>query len=433
MSTHFYPPSMSRQTFGSLIVDLTTDPSLGNLTPLANIPVRIKERLPSGEFRTIAELTSNAVGQTVPIELPAPPVELSLEPNPNRTPFSTYAVEAVSPDFVPTQVDGNQIFTDIRSILPIYLPPLARSVRRDLRETIRIIMIGPPTLYGNFPPKIPESEVKDTSAKGFITLDSVVVPEFVVVHGGLPTDNSAPNYTVRFKDYIKNVASSEVYPTWPTQTILANVIAIISFTLNRVFTEWYRNQGKSFTITNSTAFDHAFFYGRDIFDTINEVVDQYFDTFVKRPGVEQPLLTQYCDGAKSSCPNWMSQWGSKSFGDQGKNAEEILRYYYGENLLFPSAPEVQGVPESFPGTPLKLGDSGPNVRKIQEQLNRIAQNYPLIPKVKSDGNFDAATEEAVKTFQKIFHLPQDGIIGRNTWYQISKIYVAVTKIGELNP
>ncbi|MGL4344424.1 MAG: peptidoglycan-binding protein, partial [Cellulosilyticaceae bacterium] len=387
----------------------------------------------NGTTKTIAELVTNAVGQTSPLELFAPPDELTAEPQSKVRPYSTYTVEVLSSDYIPTVINATQIFSNIRSILPVYLVPTRTSLRTHLREEATEIDIGASTLWGSYPPKIPETEVKDTSAKGFVTLDSVVVPEFVIVHAGTPTNASAPNYTVAFKDYIKNVASSEIYPTWPTQTILANVIAIVSFTLNRVYTEWYRNQGKSFTITNSTAFDHAFFYGRDIFDTISQVVDEYFNVYVKRPGVEQPLLTQYCDGAKSSCPNWMTQWGSKKMGDDGKNADEILRYYYGEDLNFPEAPEIQGTPQSYPGKPLKLGDSGANVRKIQEQLNRISNNYPLIPKIKTSGNFDEATQEAVKTFQKIFHLPQDGIVGKDTWYKISQIYVAVTKIGELLP
>lgn len=430
MPTPIYPPILSRQNFGSLVVDVTTEPALGNLSPIPDAAVIVKERLPSGETRIIAELTSNESGQTPSIDLPAPPEELSLTPLSPIIPYSTYAVEVQSPGFVTTQVDGNQIFPTIRSVLPVYLPPMRQ---RQHRQEARIIIIGPSTLLGTFPPKIPEAEVKDTSAPGFITLDEVVVPEFVIVHDGVPANVNATNYTVRFRDYVKNVASSEIYPTWPNQTILSNVIAIISFTLNRVYTEWYRNQGKNFTITNSTAFDHAFFYGRDIFGTISDVVDNYFDVYVKRPGVEQPLLTQYCDGAKSTCPNWLSQWGSKAFGDQGRNAEEILRYYYGENIEFPSAPTIEGVPESFPGSPLRLGDSGSDVRKIQEQLNRIAQNYPLIPTVRSSGDFDAATEEAVRTFQQIFHLPQTGVVDRATWYKISQIYVAVTKIGELTP
>ncbi|MGL4736473.1 MAG: peptidoglycan-binding protein [Cellulosilyticaceae bacterium] len=437
MPRPFYPAHMSRQAMGTLIVDLTTDPALGPISPVANIPVLIKEILPNGTTRTIAELTTNVVGQTPPIELLAPSDELSQVPQNTEQPYSVYTVEIQSSDYIPTVVNATQIFSNIRSILPVYLIPTRTAAQRQsgkiLRDQTNEIDIGASTLWGTYPPKIPESEVKDTAAKGFITLDSVVVPEFVVVHDGSPNNMNASNYTVAFKDYIKNVASSEIYPTWPTQTILANVLAIISFTLNRVYTEWYRNQGRNFTITNSTAFDHAFFYGRDIFDTISLVVDEYFDTYIKRPGVEQPLLTQYCDGAKSSCPNWMTQWGSKDMGAKGQNAEQILRYYYGQNILFPAAPKVQGNPESYPGSPLKEGSSGSSVRKIQEQLNRISQNYPLIPKVKTNGEFDVATTEAVKTFQKIFHLPQDGVVGKNTWYEISRIYVAVTKIGELLP
>lgn len=428
-----YPAHMSRQSTGTLVVDLTTDPILGPIRPVSDALVTVKETRPDGSTTSLAELVTDASGQTPEIELPAPPDELSMEPQNTVRPYSIYSIEVQSEDFVPTVINASQIFSNIKSILPVYLQPTRSYSSQNLRQELEEIDIGASTLWGTYPPKIPETEVKNTSAQGFITLDSVVVPEFVVVHTGTPSNTSAPNYTIAFKDYIKNVASSEIYPTWPNQTILANIIAIISFTLNRVYTEWYRNQGRNFTITNSTAFDHAFFYGRDIFDTIAEVVDQYFDIYVKRPGVEQPLLTQYCDGAKSSCPNWMTQWGSKNLGDQGQNADEILRYYYGENLEFPSAPEVQGVPESYPGSPLRLGDSGSNVRKIQEQLNRISQNYPLIPKVRTNGEFDAATEEAVRTFQRIFHLPQDGVVGKNTWYEISRIYVAVTKIGELLP
>ena len=250
------------------------------------------------------------------------------------------------------------------------------------------------------------------------------------MHAGSPNDNTAPNCTVPFLDYISNVASSEIYPTWPKETIRANIIAIVSFTLNRVFTEWYRNQGKSYTITNSTAYDHAFFYGRNLFDTIVPEVNDVFDIFVKRPGVLQPLLTQYCDGVKSSCPNWMTQWGSKDLGDAGFSAEQILRNFYG-NIELSTAPTVEGNPESYPGSPLQIGSSGAAVRQLQTQLNRISQNYPLIPKVAVTGNFDSATADAVRTFQQIFHLTQDGIVGKNTWYEISRIYVAVSKLAEL--
>lgn len=423
-----YPPTLSRQSMGKLIVDVTTDPLLGSVKPIPNAKIIIKRNAPDGSQTTIAELTTDQNGQTPVIELLAPPNELSQSPDPKATPFVYFTIEAESADYIPTIVNGSQIFSDIQSIQPIRLTP--SNVRGRYRQQYDTIDIGLPTLYGDYPPKIPEAELKDTSAPGFIVLSSVVVPEFIVVHDGSPNNNSVPNYTVTFKEYIKNVASSEVYPTWPKETLRANCTAITSFTLNRVYTEWYRNKGKNFTITNSTAYDHAFFYGRNIFDTISQVVDEMFDNYVKRPNVTQPLFTQYCDGAKVSCPNWLSQWGSKNLGDDGLSSDQILRYYYGQDILITEAPTVAGIPESYPGTPLKLGDSGPNVRTIQEQLNRISNNYPLIPKVKTNGAFDAATQEAVKTFQKIFYLPQDGIVGKNTWYKISEIFVAVSKLAE---
>lgn len=428
MQYPFYPPIMSRQQLGSLIVELTTDVLLGPLKPIPNVLVTIKQMSTNGDEKTFAEFLTNEVGQTPPIELPAPPIEYSLDPLSKQIPYSNYKIETSNPDYVDAVVLGSQVFSDIASIQPINL----ERTRKGQRQLFETILIGPQTLYGNYPEKIPEAAVKPIlPGSGFITLDNVIVPEFVIVHAGVPTDDSAPNYTVPFMSYIANVASSEIYPTWPAQTIRANVIAIVSFTLNRVFTEWYRNMGKSFTITNSTAYDHAFFFGRNVFDTITPVVADVFNTFVKRPGVMQPLLTQYCDGVQSQCPNWMTQWGSKDLGTQGYSAEAILKYFYGDDITLQDAPKVEGIPESYPGKPLVLGDKGPNVRKMQEQLNRISNNYPLIPKVAADGNFGPSTEEAVKTFQRIFHLTPDGIVGKKTWYKISAIYVAVTRIGEL--
>ena len=291
------------------------------------------------------------------------------------------------------------------------------------------------TLWGDYPPKIPEDSLKPIPAPtGFVVLDNPVVPEFIVVHDGLPSDSSAENYWVPFKTYIKNVASSEIYSTWPEQTIYANVIAIISFTLNRVFTEWYRNQGYNFTITSTTNYDHKYIHNRNIFDEISVVVDTVFNTFIKRPPTaRQPLLAQYCDGQKTQCPDQMTQWGSKSLGDQGYNYEEILKYFYGDNILFAEAQIVSGVPVSFLGTTLEIGSKGTPVRTIQNQLNAISNSYPAIPKVAEDGIYGPATAEAVRTFQKIFGLPQTGVVDFKTWYEISRVYVAVTKIASLHP
>ena len=234
-----------------------------------------------------------------------------------------------------------------------------------------------------------------------------------------------------YKDYIKNVASSEIYSTWPRATIEANVLAIQSFTLNRVYTEWYRNKGYSFTITSSTAYDQKFMYGRNIYQSISDVVDEMFQNYLSRPNVRQPILTQYCDGQRVTCSNWLSQWGSKYLGDQNYETIEILRYYYGNNMFINTAEEVSGIPASWPRVDLSVGSTGEKVRQIQEQLARISRSYPAIPTITPDGIYGPATREAVERFQSIFGLPVTGVIDFRTWYRISEIYVAVTRIAEL--
>lgn len=278
--------------------------------------------------------------------------------------------------------------------------------------------------------RIAENEIKSIDETGEIVLSRVVIPEYIVVHNGPPSDRSAKDYYVPYRDYIKNVASSEIYSTWPEATLQANILAIQSFTLNRVFTEWYRNKGYDFTITSSTAYDHKWIPNRNVFESISNVVDEIFSNYLSRPGVLQPILTQYCDGKNVTCPNWMSQWGSKSLGDRGYTAIEILRNYYGSSMYINATDVISGIPSSYPGSPLRVGDSGDKVRQIQAQLNVISDAYPLIPKIAEDGIFGPETEEAVKTFQKIFKLTQDGIVGFQTWYKISEIYVGVSRIAE---
>ena len=274
--------------------------------------------------------------------------------------------------------------------------------------------------------------MKPVRESGEIVLSRVVVPQTVVVHDGVPTDRSAKDYYVPYRDYIKNVASSEIYATWPQSSIVANVLAIMSFTLNRVYTEWYRNQGYDFTITSSTAFDHKWIYGRDIFDTISVVVDDIFDSYLSRPDVKQPILTQYCDGKKVSCPGWMTQWGSCALGEQGYSPMEILRNFYGSDLYINTAEQISGIPASYPGTELSTGSRGDKVRQLQEQLDAIATVYTAVPSLTPDGIYGPATERSVKAFQSIFGLPQTGTVDFATWYKISHIYVAITRIAELN-
>ena len=287
------------------------------------------------------------------------------------------------------------------------------------------------TLYGIYPEKIPEAEIKPVNETGEIVLSRVVIPEYIVVHDGSPRDSTAQNYYVKYKDYIKNVASSEIYATWPANTIRANVLAIMSFTLNRVYTEWYRNQGFDFTITSSTAFDHKWIPERNIYDTISVIVDELFASYLSRPNVRQPILTQYCDGRRVQCPNWMTQWGSKSLGDQGYSPIEILRYYYGADMYINTAEAISGIPSSWPGYNLEIGSSGNKVRQLQEQLNVISDAYPALPKLTADGIYGPATAEAVRKFQEVFGLPETGITDYSTWYKISEIYVGVSRIAEL--
>ena len=408
-----------------------------NNKPIQNVTINIygmdDNQNATNEIYT--NLRTDESGQVTRLTLDAPNIEYSLEPLSSVRPYSEYVVEAIVDGYETVVIRGTQVLPVVEAIQGISMTPNTSRKKGKKRQTEITYDIGDHTLWGNYPPKIPESSLKPLPApSGFVVLDEPVVPEFIIVHDGLPEDTSAENYWVPFKDYIKNVASSEIYDTWPEQTIYANVIAIISFTLNRVFTEWYRNKGYQFTITSSTAYDHKYIHNRNIFDNISVIVDEIFNTFIRRPPTaRQPLLSQYCDGKKSQCPDQMTQWGSKDLGDQGYDYEGILRYFYGDNIVLSTANVVSGVPVSYPGFTLQLGSDNRYVRTIQNQLNAISKSYPAIPKVEEDGIFGRSTEEAVKTFQKVFNLPQTGVVDFKTWYAISRIYVATTKIASLNP
>lgn len=404
---------------GFMEVDVT---SASNNTPIENALVTISY---TGDPQsTIEQLRTNSSGQTEVVELAAPPLEYSMEPSDNQ-PFSEYTITVSAPGYEPFSVSGSDIFSGTLSLQPISLTP----IEPDGVDTNIVLPVN--TLFGNFPPKIAEAEIKPINDPGEIVLSRVVVPEYVVVHDGVPTDSTAQNYYVRYTDYIKNVASSEIYSTWPDATLRSNILAIMSFTMNRVYTEWYRNQGYNFTITSSTAFDHKWVYGRNIFENISQIVDEMFVNYLSRPNVKQPILTQYCDGRRVSCPNWLSQWGSKDLGDQNYSAIEILRYYYGDNMYINTAEEVSGIPSSWPGYNLTIGSSGQKVSQLQEQLNRIRENYNAIPYLNVDGIYGERTAEAVREFQRIFKLPQNGIVDYPTWYKISDMYVRLSRIAEL--
>lgn len=397
---------------GSLRVDVTDQDGRPIDGATAEISI-------TGEPETTLEsIQTDSNGQTESVELPAPPFEYTENPGVTQ-PYSEYSIIVRAPGFAPVSINGINIFSSRRSI---------QDVR--LTEVSQVVTIGPNTLFGNYPPKIPEASIKPITSTGEIVLDRVVVPGTVVVHDGVPTDSTASNYYVSFPDYIKNVACSEIYPTWPEATITANVIAIVSFTLNRVYTEWYRNKGYSFTITSSTAFDHKWINERNIFDNVGLIVDEVFADYVSKPDVKQPILTQYCDGKRTTCSG-MSQWGSKYLGDQNYSALQILRNYYGSDIYINTAEEVSGIPLSWPGYTLDIGDSGTPVRTIQEQLSAIRRTYSNIPSLAIDGIYGEDTAAAVSRFQSIFDLPVTGEVDYSTWYKISQLYVALEKLAEL--
>jgi len=255
------------------------------------------------------------------------------------------------------------------------------------------------------------------------------VPQQITVHLGAP-DSNAANVTVSFSDYVKNVASSEIYPTWDESALRANILAIVSFALNRVYTEFYRSRGYPFDITSSTAYDQYFVNGRAFFENVSQLVDELFNDYLRRPGFVEPLAAKFCNGTTVTCEG-LSQWGSENLARQGYNSQEILRSYYGDIETVLNAP-IRGYTSSYPGSPIRRGDTGPNVVVIQVSLNRIAQNYPAIPKIPTvDGIFGSRTEASVISFQEIFGLTPDGIVGQATWYALVRLYTAVTSLSEL--
>ncbi len=405
-------------TIGRLQVNVTAD--VGQI-PIENATITISF---TGEPGSATErLTTDSSGQSETIDLRTPPLQYSLTPN-SPMPYAEYTVSVTAPGYEPVIVSGVEVLPDVTAVQNIEMTPTETS--QDEEE---IITIPDHTLYGDYPPKIPEDEIKPMDESGEIVLSRVVIPEYIVVHDGVPADSTAKNYYVTYRDYIKNVVSSEIYATWPESAIYANTLAIMSFTLNRVYTEWYRNQGYNFTITSSTAYDQKWIRGRNIYANIDRLVDSIFANYLSRPGVRQPIFTSYCDGKNVTC-NGLSQWGSKYLGDEGYTPIQIIRYYYGSDMYINTAVAVSGVPSSWPGYNLNIGASGDKVLQIQEQLNRIAQNYPAIPRITADGIYGNNTANAVRTFQRIFNLPQTGIIDYPTWYKISQIYVGVSRISE---
>lgn len=397
---------------GNLIVNVFVD---NVAQPLKGANVNI-----SGNNTNINLITDES-GQTEAIDLEAPNIEYSLEPQNQVQPFSTYNINVSKEGLGSNIVLGVQIYAGITSIQNVFLSTIPG-------ESGKITtVVPPPTLWESEAPKIDENVNKNTGSPK--VLPRVVIPGYIIVHDGVPTDTNATNYYVSFPDYIKNVASSEIYPSWPRETLKANIHAIVSFTLNRVYTEWYLSKGYNFTITSSTAYDQKYSHNRTIFDTISNAVDEVFTEYLRYPGQSYPFLAQYSDGIKVVREGWLSQWGSKSLGDQGYNSLQIVKYYYGNSIELESAEVVPDLPTSFPGYNLKDGACGEEVRLLQNALNKIRGSYPAIPLIRNaNGEFKSDTTEAVRVFQRVFNLPVTGIVNFATWYRISAIFAAVSNM-----
>lgn len=364
----------------------------------------------------IAFDTTNEDGQTELITLNTVDKSYSEEEQHETRPYETYDIKVKAIGLTDTIINGVQIFDGITSIQNVYLTSIDENQEEDISE------VTPNTLWGDYPPNISDEE---TGIEPYV-LNNVLIPENIIVHDGTPSNSNAPNYTVPFIDYIKNVASSEIYSTWPTETIKANVLAIISFTLNRIYTEWYASKGYNFTITSTTTYDQKYTKNGTVFEPISKVVDDIFTNYIRKGIRNNPLLAHYKSNTTEE--GYLSQWGSKELGDNGYDYLEILRYYYGDNIDIYEAETTQEYPYSFT-KPLKQGDCNNDVYILQNTLNYIRGSYPGIPVIENpSGLFNKATEEAVKTFQKVFLLMQTGTVDYQTWYRISYIYTAISNM-----
>lgn len=391
--------------------------------PVANAEVIIKDL--AGNI--IERLVTNSVGETPEVTLPAPDADHTLDPYDEGPYYTRYDVEVnMKMGFYKVLVHGVSIYDGVVSILPVEMHPLPLDVPSGIDE----YFIPVPAIQTDAH-KLMAAGTDEGIRQEPLVLRDVIIPDYITVHLGNPT-SSAENVRVKFTDYIKNAASSEIYPTWPQSSLEANIYAIITFALNRVFTEWYPSRGYSFDITSSTAVDQAFVKGREIYSTISVIVDRIFNSFARRPGRLEPFFTQFCNGTTVTCPG-LSQWGTVPLANQGLNSLAILRHYYPRDIQIVTSNNIKGITESYPGYALKEGDSNSNVRIMQEYLNRIRVNYPLINQIPNpNGYFDNNTKSAVKTFQTVFNLNSDGIIGRATWYKIVQIFVGITKLAALD-
>ena len=405
---------------GFLQINATTN---DGALPVANAQVQII----GTDGTPLYTAMTDANGMTQAFPLTAPDKSFTLDPYYNQPAYSAVNVVVSAPGFNTQHINLVEIVDTETAVLPVNMKPLAQG------QTSGDIFIDIPPIGLLIPAQGTPKGPNDTRATARV-LPAVLIPDYITVHLGAPSDASARNVRVRFTDYIKNVASSEIYSTWPTNSLTANIHAIVSFALNRVYTEWYRARGYYFDITNNTNYDQYFREGAMIYESISRIVDNFFATYIRRIGFANPLFALFCAGASGSCEHGgMSQWGTVTLANGGYNPLQILQYYYGNNIELSASNNIGGITTTYPGTPLTIGSTGPDVQRIQNFLNRIRINYPAIPRIENpNGVFGADTAAAVRVFQSIYGLDQDGIVGPATWNKITQVYVAITKLAELN-
>ncbi len=410
---------------GNLVLVLRT---ARDALPINNGSVTITNQQGETVYYEFLNAVSSGLSKVAVLE--TPPRALSLDSDESQRPYSLYNVKIRAEGNYRMEIDGVQMFEGANTQLPVELIPLPQGTNDPDDEEIIFITI-PEHILRQALPQAPSADEEDSPAVAIPAVnigEGVFIPETITVHLGAP-DERAMNVTVPFIDYIKNVASSEVYPTWPEESLRANILAQISLTLNRVYTEWYRSRGYDFDITNTTAFDQAYVYGRNIFEEMSVIVDDIFNNYLSRPNRIEPLFASYCNGTTSTCAG-LSQWGTVALAEDGQSYDDILRFYYGD-ILINETNDIRTPEESYPGTPLSVGTNNDDVRIIQEQLNRIAINFPQLPLITVSGNFDQRTAETVREFQRLFILPITGVVDKATWYRISQIYASVKRLAEL--
>ena len=400
---------------GYLIIQARTAQSA---LPLSGVQIRIM----NDQEQQIYEMTTDESGETEKIALETLDKSLSLDPDFSGTPFISYNVLALANGFNSVHIVGIPILDGETAIQPIEFIPMPAMQRTP---TVTEIQIGAPAV------SMTEDRQQEGSETESRVLRQVIIPNPITVHLGSP-GATASNVQVSFPDYVKNVASSEIYPTWPDASLRANIYAIITFALNRIYTEWYRSRGYSFDITNNTAYDQYFVYGRNIYESISRIVDEIFNEYVRRSGQNAPYFTSFCNGTTATCTG-MSQWGTVSLANQGLSPLQILRSYYPKDVEIAETNIITGVLSSYPGTALRMGSTGLDVQTIQTYLERIRRNYPAIPAITDEtGVFGDSTKAAVAKFQSIFSLSPDGVVGKATWNKLSYLYTSVTRLADLD-